>query len=169
VGLAAVMAANLLPLSAVIAVDRVPARLDLAKDLGATHAVNTTTEDVAAAVAAATGGRGADYAIDTTAAPTVLRAAIDTLAVRGTCAVVGAPPAGTEASFDVQSILPGKQIVGVTLGDGEPESLLPQLVELYRRGRLPLDRLVRHYRVDELDQAAADMHHGVTVKPVVRF
>ena len=169
VGLAAVMAANLLPLSAVIAVDRLPGRLDLAKDLGATHVVNATTEDVAAAVAAATGGRGADHAIDTTAVPAVLRSAIDTLAVRGTCAVVGAPPAGTEASFDVQGLLPGKHIVGVTLGDGEPESLLPQLVELHRRGKLPLERLVRHYGLDELDQAAADMHHGATVKPVVRF
>jgi aryl-alcohol dehydrogenase len=169
VGLAAVMAANLLPLSAVIAVDRLPARLDLAKDLGATHVVNSTTEDVAAAVSAATEGRGADHAIDTTAVPAVLRTAIDTLAVRGTCAVVGAPPAGTEAAFDVQGLLPGKRIVGVTLGDGEPEALLPQLVELHRRGKLPLERLVRHYGLDQLDQAAADMHHGATVKPVVRF
>lgn len=168
VGLAAVMAAHLLPLRAVVAVDRVPGRLDLAKELGATHVVDAGTQDVAAAVLAATGG-GADAAIDTTAVPTVVRTAIDTLAVRGTLAVVGAPPAGTEASFDVQGILPGKRIVGVTLGDGEPETLLPQLVDLHRTGRLPLEKLVRHYALDELDRAAQDMHHGVTVKPVVRF
>lgn len=169
VGLAAVMAANLLPLAAVVAVDKVPERLELARELGATHTVDAGTEDVAKAVLDATDGRGADATIDTTAVPAVLRTAIDVLAVRGTCAVVGAPPAGTEASFDVQGLLPGKRVVGVTLGDGEPETLLPQLVGLHARGLLPLERIVRHYRLDQLDEAAADMHHGRTVKPVVRF
>jgi aryl-alcohol dehydrogenase len=169
VGLAAVMAANLLPLAAVVAVDRVPERLALAADLGATHTVNADSEDVAKAVLEATGGRGVDATIDTTAVPAVVRTAIDVLAARGTCAVVGAPPAGTEASFDVQGILPGKKVVGVTLGDGEPETLLPQLVALHGKGLLPLEKLVRHYTLDQLDEAAADMHHGRTVKPVVRF
>lgn len=172
VGLAAVMAANLLPLAAVIAVDLVPERLALAAELGATHTADASPDsddDVAKVVADATDGRGVDAAIDTTAVPAVVRSAIDLLAVRGTCAVVGAPPAGTEAAFDVQGLLPGKRVVGVTLGDGEPETLLPQLVDLHRRGLLPLERLVRHYTLDELDAAAADMHHGRTVKPVVRL
>ncbi len=169
VGLAAVMAATLLPLSAVIAVDRVPERLELARELGATHTVNADTDDVTAAIAKATEDRGLDAAIDTTAAPAVVRRAIDLLGIRGTCAVIGAPPAGTEASFEVQGLLPGKRIVGVTLGDGEPETLLPQLVELHSAGRLPLERLVRHYTLDQLDQAAIDMHQGRTIKPVVRM
>ena len=169
VGLAAVMAAKLLPLAAVVAVDRVPERLALAAELGATHTVNADTDDVAKVVAEATDGRGLDASIDTTAVPGVVRTAIDLLGARGTCAVVGAPPAGTEASFDVQGILPGKRIVGVTLGDGDPETMLPQLVALHAQGRLPLERLVRRYALDELDAAAADMHHGRTVKPVVVF
>jgi aryl-alcohol dehydrogenase len=57
----------------------------------------------------------------------------------------------------------------VTLGDGEPQTLLPQLVELHRRGKLPLERLIRHYPLEELEAAAADMHEGRTIKPVVRF
>ena len=169
VGLAAVMAAKLLPLAAVIAVDLVPERLALAAELGATHTADASTDDVAKVVADATDGRGVDSAIDTTAVPAVVRSAIDLLAVRGTCAVVGAPPAGTEAAFDVQGLLSGKRVVGVTLGDGEPETLLPQLVDLHRRGLLPLERLVRHYALEELDAAAADMHAGRTVKPVVRL
>ena len=57
----------------------------------------------------------------------------------------------------------------MTLGDGEPQTLLPQLVELHRRGKLPLERLIRHYPLEELEAAAADMHEGRTIKPVVRF
>lgn len=169
VGLAAIMAAHLLPLKAVIAIDRVPSRLELASELGATHTVDVETGDPEKVLAGITGERGIDYAIDTTGNPGVLRTAVDALAVRGTCAVVGAPPAGTEVALDVQGLLTGKKVVGVTLGDGEPETLLPLLADLHRRGRLPLERLVRHYPLDALDAAAADMHEGRTIKPVIRF
>lgn len=167
VGLSAVMAAALLPLGAVIAVDRVPQRLELARDLGATHTIDATTEDVGARLAEITGGL--DACVDTTGQPSVLRTGVDALAPQGACAVVGAPPMGTEVSFDVQSLLPGKRILGVTLGDGEPRTLIPQLVALHRRGLLPLEKLIQHYSLEELDAAAADMHHGRTVKPVVLF
>ena len=169
VGLAAVIAAAQLPLGAVIAVDRVPERLALAAELGATHTIDTATTELAGALAAATGGRGLDNAVDTTGSPGVLRTAVDALAARGTCAVVGAPPAGTELSLDIQGLLPGKRVIGVTLGDGEPETLVPQLVSLFQQGRLPLAKLVKHYRLTELNQAAEDMHSGKTIKPVVRF
>jgi aryl-alcohol dehydrogenase len=169
VGLSALLAARLLPLSMVVAVDRVPERLELALELGATHTVNTDSDDAAKVLEELTEGRGLDHAVETTAVPAVLRTAVDALGVGGRCAVVGAPPAGTEVSFDVQGLLPGKQVVGVTLGDGEPETLLPQLVALHQRGELPLERLVKHYPLAEMDAAAADMHEGRTIKPVVTF
>ncbi|HEY6793436.1 MAG TPA: NAD(P)-dependent alcohol dehydrogenase [Kineosporiaceae bacterium] len=169
VGLSAVMAAAALPLRAVIAVDRVAARLELALELGATHTIDAGSVDVPAAIAEITGGRGTTHAIETTAVPAVLRTAVDTLGIGGTCAVVGAPPRGTEVSFDVQSLLPGKRVVGVTLGDGEPQTIIPQLVARHRAGRLPLEKLITHYHLADLDAAAADMHHGRTVKPVIRF
>lgn len=107
--------------------------------------------------------------LDTTGDPAVLRTAVDALAVCGQCAVVGAPPPGTEVALDVQSLLVGKRVVGVTIGSADPAAMIPRLVELYRAGGLPLARLVRHYALADLDQAAADMRAGRTVKPVVRF
>jgi aryl-alcohol dehydrogenase len=169
VGLSAVIAASLLPLSAVIAVDLVQSRLDLALELGATHVINAATEDVAARIAEITGGSGLSHAVDTTAVPSVVRTAVDALGVNGRCAIVGAPPGGTEVSFEVQSLLAGKTIIGVTLGDGEPETLIPQLVALHKQGKLPLEKLVKHYTLDQLNEAASDMHHGTTIKPVITF
>ncbi|HET9167995.1 MAG TPA: NAD(P)-dependent alcohol dehydrogenase [Actinospica sp.] len=172
VGLAAIMAAHLLPLSTVIAVDRVPERLELARELGATHTIDATglrPEDVLRSLFEATGGRGIDNAVETTAVPSVLRTAVDALAPRGACAVVGAPPAGTEVALDVQGLLTGKRVIGVTLGDADPETLIPHMVALHGAGRLPLERLVRHYELTEISEAAADMHHGRTIKPVIRF
>jgi aryl-alcohol dehydrogenase len=166
------MAARLLPLGAVIAVDRVPERLELAKDLGATHTIDATglrPEDVIRSLFEATDGRGVDNAVETTAVPSVLRTAVDALAPRGACAVVGAPPAGTEVALDVQGLLTGKRVIGVTLGDADPETLIPHMVALHRAGKLPLERLIRHYGLDEIGLAAADMHEGRTIKPVIRL
>jgi aryl-alcohol dehydrogenase len=169
VGLSSVIAAARLPLVTVIAVDLVAERLATARELGAAHAIDAGREDIAARLAEITGGRGIDAAVDTTGSPKVLRAAVDALAVRGQCAVVGAPPPGTEVALDIQGLLTGKRLVGVTIGDTDPAELIPRLIDLHRRGGLPLERLVRYYALDELDKAAADMHHGRTIKPVVRF
>jgi Zinc-binding dehydrogenase len=136
---------------------------------GATHTVNPADQDAAAAIAEITGGHGVASSIDTTAVPAVLRTAVDALGIRGSCAVIGAPPQGTEVSFEVQSLLPGKRIIGVTLGDAEPETLIPQLAALHRAGRLPLEKLIRYYPLAGLDDAARDMHEGATIKPVIRF
>jgi aryl-alcohol dehydrogenase len=169
VGLASVMAAAQLPLVEIIAIDLVRERLDTAREFGAAHAIGAGSEDIATRLAEITGGRGIDAAVDTTGSPKVLRAAVDALATRGECAVVGAPPPGTEVALDIQSLLTGKRVVGVTIGDANPAVLIPRLIDLHRSGGLPLERLVRHYTLDELDKAAADMHHGRTIKPVVRF
>ncbi|MFE4756794.1 NAD(P)-dependent alcohol dehydrogenase [Streptomyces mirabilis] len=169
VGLSAIMAANLLPLGDIIAVDRVPERLELACDLGARHTINTTEVDLATALKEITGGRGVDNAVDTTGHPAVLRTAVDSLAVGGACALIGVAAPGTEVSLEIHGLLSGKRILGVVMGDSEPETLLPQLAALHRQGRLPLDRLVRHYKLEDLNSAAHDMHTGVTIKPVVLF
>jgi aryl-alcohol dehydrogenase len=169
VGLSAVMASRLTPATEVIVVDRVATRLELARELGATHTVDTTTTDLAEAVAEITGGRGADGLVESTGNTAVAGAAVGTLAARGTAALVGAPPFGSTVPLDVNFMLPGRRVVGVTLGDGETESLIPVLVELVASGRLPIDRLVRHYKFEEIQRAAADMLSGATIKPVLRF
>ncbi|MDP9635831.1 aryl-alcohol dehydrogenase [Rhodococcus cercidiphylli] len=169
VGLSAIMAAALTPAAKIIAVDRVAERLELATELGATHVVDATREDTAAALAELTEGSGVDGAIETTGNVGVLRTAIDALAPRGTAVVVGAPPFGTEVPVDVNAMLPGRRIVGLTLGDSETQTLIPVLVDLVVSGRLPLQRLITHYRFDDINSAVADMISGASIKPVLLF
>ena len=125
VGLSAVMAAVLTPATTIVAVDRVTERLSLARKLGATHTVHAGEEDLGQALAAITGGRGADGIVETTGNVSVLRQGVDALAARGTLVVVGAPPFGSEVSLDVNGLLGGKQVVGLTLGDAETQSFIP--------------------------------------------
>ncbi|MEU2001874.1 NAD(P)-dependent alcohol dehydrogenase [Rhodococcus sp. NPDC019627] len=169
VGLAAIMGAAVTAAGAIIAVDRVQSRLDLALELGATHAINTTTADLAGEIAAITGGAGLDHAVDTTANVGVTRAITDNLATFGTCAVVGAPAPGTELAIDISAFLVGRKIVGVTEGDSEPLTFIPALADLYRQGRLPLEKLVTTYPFSEINRAAEDAKAGTTIKPVLLF
>ncbi|MEV6999121.1 NAD(P)-dependent alcohol dehydrogenase [Streptomyces sp. NPDC093982] len=169
VGLSAVMAAALTPATHVVAVDRVDERLSLAKELGATHTVNATEADLGEALAEITGGQGADGVVETTGNVGVLRQGVDALAARATLVVVGAPPFGTEVALDVNGLLGGKQIVGLTLGDAETQTFIPALVRLVKEGRLPLHRLISTYPFADIDQAVRDMGAGKAIKPVLTF
>ncbi|QZY47059.1 NAD(P)-dependent alcohol dehydrogenase [Mycolicibacterium austroafricanum] len=169
VGLSAVMAARLTPAASIIAVDRVPARLELAKSLGATHTIDATTEDVGDAVTTITGGLGVHGAVETTGNVGVLRTTVDALAPRGTSVIVGAPPFGTTVELDVNAMIPGRSVVGLTLGDSEIQTLIPVLVDLVASGRFPLDKLVSFYDFTDINSAVADMISGAAIKPVLRF
>ncbi|MFT4307560.1 MAG: NAD(P)-dependent alcohol dehydrogenase [Microbacterium sp.] len=167
VGLSAVIAAALRGVRTLIAVDVVPARLELARELGATAVFDGRDEDLVDAIREATGGTGLDRAFDTTGNPGVGRAALDALGTNGTLAVCGAPPPGTEIPVDIQGVLTGKTLTGVTMGAADPARLVPELARLVQAGRLPLDRLVGTYRLDEIERAVSDMHEGRCVKPVI--
>ncbi|WP_210587174.1 NAD(P)-dependent alcohol dehydrogenase [Streptomyces sp. GESEQ-35] len=169
VGLSAVMAAALTPATRIVAVDRVGERLSLARELGATHTVNAGEADLGEAMAEITGGQGADGVVETTGSVAVLRQGVDALAARGTLVVVGAPPFGAEVALDVNGLLGGKQVVGLTLGDAETQSFIPSLVRLVKEGRLPLHRLISTYPFAEIDQAVRDMRAGKAIKPVLTF
>lgn len=169
VGLSAIMAARVAGATRIIAVDVTPSRLELAKELGATDVVNSRETDAVAAIRAMTGG-GADFTLESSGRPQVLRQAIDALGIRGTCGIVGAPKLGTEASFDVNMVMvPGKRIQGIVEGDSVPQIFIPELIALYTQGRFPFDRLVKFYDFADINQAVADSESGATIKPILRM
>jgi aryl-alcohol dehydrogenase len=169
VGLAAVLAAVIAACSRIVVVDLNPARLALALELGATHVVDAQTQDAVEAIRRVTGA-GADFSLEATGSPRVLRQAVDCLAPLGVCGVIGAPAFGTEVSLDVNTILTGGRVVrGIVEGDSVPDVFLPRLVELHERGRFPVDRLLTFYDFDEIERAAHDAESGKTIKPVLRM
>jgi aryl-alcohol dehydrogenase len=169
VGMAAIMAAAVAGAATIIGIDVNRARLELARELGATHTIDAGEEDAEAAIKAATGGLGADYAIESTGVAAVLRTAVDATAPTGTTGVIGAPALGTEVSLDINGLLvPGRTVRGIVEGDAVPDIFIPRLLELWRQGRFPVDRLMRHYDLDALDEAAHDAEAGRVIKAVVR-
>ncbi len=169
VGLAAVMAARVAGAGPIIAVDIVPARLATALEVGATHVLDAREPDIVDRIRAVTGG-GVDASLDCTGAPGVARQAIDALAHRGVCGLIGASPAGTEVSFAVRDLkMSGRTIRGITQGDSVPQQFIPLLLGLFRRGQFPFDRIVQFYDLQDINAAAEDSLSGRVIKPIIRM
>ncbi|MED4599266.1 NAD(P)-dependent alcohol dehydrogenase [Paenibacillus validus] len=168
VGLSAVMAAKIAGCSKIIAIDVHDHRLELAMELGATHALNgKEVVDVVAQIKEMTNG-GAHYAIETTGVPVVVRQSVQALKNRGTVAIVGATG---EVTFNIHQDLmaDGKTMVGVVEGDAVPQVFIPKLIEYYKRGQFPFNKLIKFYNFDEINEAFEDSHTGKTVKPVLKM
>lgn len=168
VGLSAIMAAVIAGCSTIIGVDIIDARLELAKELGATHVINAKQIDPVGIIKEIV-PTGVNYSIETTGIPFVYRQAIESLDLLGVCGLVGLSTPGAEVNLDMGSILSGRSTRGVIEGDSIPQILIPQLIDLYRQGRFPIEKLIKFYSIEEINQAALDSISGITVKPVIKF
>jgi aryl-alcohol dehydrogenase len=161
VGLAAAMAARLVAADPIIGVDIKPKRLKLALTLGATHAIDNRRQNVAGRIADIT-GRGVDYVVETTGNPKMQQLAIAVLNPHGVVALLTGER-GTD------SLPGGRRTVGIIEGDAVPQHFIPKLIELYRAGQFPFDRLEKFYSFRDINQAIADAKRGDTVKPVLQI
>lgn len=170
VGLAAIMAAKAIGVATIIAVDKVQQRLALAEELGATHAVDASrVDDVPARVRQLT-RYGADFSLDTTGVPALIRQALDCLAPRGMCGFLGAAAPGAEFAVDVRDMMiGGKTLRGIVEGDANPDVFIPAMIEMQAQGRFPFEKLMRIYPFDQINEAIADSKAGRTIKPVLKF
>jgi len=168
VGLAAVMAARNSGATRIIAVDRQLNRLALASRFGATDIVNARETDPVAAVREICSGP-ADFSLECTGVVAVCRQAVDSVGMRGVCALVGGAPAGARIELDHLSTLWGKRVVGILGGAGRSATLIPTLIDLHRQGRFPFDELVTHFPFERIDDALAAADAGEVIKPVLRM
>jgi len=168
VGLSAVMGAVLQGCGRIVVVEPHAARRALARELGATDVIDPAeAPDLAAAVRSLL-PQGVDFAFDTTGRPQVLADIMRALASKGVLGVVGIPPPGTPAPGDLGTMLTfGQTVRGIIEGDSDPDRFLPQLIDHWRAGRLPLEKLVRTFPFDQINQAIAAQHHGDCVKVVL--
>jgi len=169
VGLSAVMAAAVSGAGQIIAVDRHQARLELALELGATDVVHVpdsagAEREITSRVRALTDG-GTHTSLDTTGVVAVILSAVEALRPRGVLGLVSA--ASSDIVLPPDALAIGKTVTGILEGDAVPRVLIPRLVNLWRQGRLPFDRLIRTYPMSDINQAETDAASGATIKPVL--
>jgi len=167
VGLAAMMAAKISGCSTIIAVDIHQSRLDIAKQLGATHLVDSSKGDTTQQIKDITDGLGVNYSVDTTGISAVMQTALNSMRARGTMAPVAVTSKNLDINTFRQLVVSSKKIIGVLMGDAIPQISIPQLIKFYQEGRFPFDKLVKFYKLEEINQASKDSANGSTIKPIL--
>ncbi|EGP90095.1 unnamed protein product [Zymoseptoria tritici ST99CH_1A5] len=175
VGLSAIMGAKIQDCRIIIGIDRVQKRLDLAKEMGATHVIDGSKlpegKSLGDVVREIADGVGPTITIDTTGAPVLMDAGMEFTRNHGKYIQVGSPP------FDYQlnkfnaftNMVAGKQWIGAIEGGAYPPDYVPKMIQWYREGRFPIDKLMKFLPADKFEQACQEMHTGETIKPILTW
>jgi S-(hydroxymethyl)glutathione dehydrogenase/alcohol dehydrogenase len=160
IGLSCVQGGVLAGAAKIVAVDVLPAKLELARRLGATHTVDASRDDPVAVIRDLTRG-GADYTFEAVGNLAVIRQALEALGAGGALTVVGVPKLGSRFDFVVHALYQNKAILGCRYGTARPRRDFPMLADLYLGGRLKIDELItRRYALDDFPAALDDLKTG---------
>ena len=162
IGLSAVLAADLMNATTIIAVDVFDHKLEQARQIGATHVINTRRQDSLATILEITGGRGVDYAVESAGRRETMETAFQVVRDNGgLCVLAGNLPHGECISIDPFNLIKGKRIIGTWGGESQPDRDIPLYVNLYLAEKLKLDMLITHeYRLKDINQAFDDLEQG---------
>jgi aryl-alcohol dehydrogenase len=168
VGLAAVMGAAIKRCESVILVEPIPSRRAMAMSLGATHVIDPAAGQVGEAIRAIVPA-GVEYALETSGREESVLAALGSLGSHGLLGLVGVPPRPESAvSVNLASLITfGHRIHGVIEGDSDLDQFIPELLNHFRAGRFPVDRIVKTYPLNQINEAVAAQLRGDCIKAVL--
>jgi Zn-dependent alcohol dehydrogenases, class III len=153
-----------------VAVDLADDKLALARSFGGVETVNAADPDAVERVRTLAGG-GADVVLEMAGSARALDAAWRMTRRGGTTVTAGLPPPDAVLPVNiVQLVAEARTLKGSYIGDADPERDVPRYVELFRQGRLPVDRLLsKTITLDGINAAFDDLADGRTVRTVVTF
>ena len=169
VGDAAIAGARLAGARTIIAVDIDDRKLELAREFGATHTVNSRNRDAVEGIQEFTSGFGADVVIDAVGRPETYEAAFYGRDLAGTVVLVGVPDPTMRLDLPLIDVFGrGGSLKSSWYGDCLPSRDFPLLIDLYLQGRLPLVRFVsEEIALDQVEAAFEKMHRGEVLRSVV--
>ena len=169
VGLGAVMAAKIAGAKEIIAVDRIGHRLEIAKELGATKILESKPDtNLVEELQKLAGGARIGYVFETTGVIPVIQAAASALGTRGKLIQIGVPPLGSELKLPFYEFFSANKVLDCFyLGDTTGKQWVPKMIQWWREGKFPIEKLVKYYPVQDALQALHGMESGVAIKPVI--
>jgi S-(hydroxymethyl)glutathione dehydrogenase/alcohol dehydrogenase len=171
IGLNAIQGGRIANAYPLIAVDVADNKLEYAHEMGATHTINGSRQNVQEEITRIT-GRGVEYAIVAVGSSKAIEQAWSCLARGGTCVVVGMPSTGDTFSLDVRGTLVGmeRRLVGSSYGSAQTRIDFPRMVDLYMTGKLKIDELVtRRFKMEEANEAYDALARGELARGLILF
>ncbi len=169
IGLSAIQGARIAGANRIIAVDMLDSKLDLAKELGATHVVNASDGQAVSAVKELTGG-GVHHAFEAVGAKVTAEDAFKMLGNGGQATVVGMVPVGTTVEIHGPELLSEKTLTGSNMGSNQFRTDMPRFVDMYLDGRLRLDEMVsKHIGLEDINAGFEEMKTGAVARSVIQF
>ncbi len=170
VGLNCVQGAAIANAGAIIAVDTEPRKLELARELGATHAVNPSNTPVTEAMRGFLGGDGVDHSFEAIGNPATMELAVGLVGRGGQAILIGMAPPEARVPFDALNVTFQEiDIRGCWYGSVRPPVDFPLLVDLYREGKLRLDPMIRTCALDEVNDAFRALEAGEVARSVIVY
>jgi S-(hydroxymethyl)glutathione dehydrogenase/alcohol dehydrogenase len=171
IGSSAIMAADIMAASKIIAIDIFDHKLEYAKSIGATHTINAQKQDCLSEIQIITKRTGVDYAMESAGKRNTMEMAFKCIRDQGgVCVIAGNLPAGEQISIDPFDLIKGKRIVGTWGGETQPDRDIPLYVDLYLNGRLNLEKFItRCYHLQDINTAIADLKSGIVGRAMIDF
>jgi S-(hydroxymethyl)glutathione dehydrogenase/alcohol dehydrogenase len=161
IGLNVIQAADMVSAYPIIAVDTYDNRLELAKQMGATHTINSARTDATVAIAEIMQQAKVDVFIDNTGAPAIIQLGYSITKPQGRVILVGVPKAGNNISIFSLPLHFGKVLTGSQGGNCQPNEDIPRLFNLFNQDKMKLKELITNiYSLDEINTAIASIRNG---------
>lgn len=169
IGLSAIQGAAIAGANRIVAVDTVPAKLDVAVVMGATDTVDASAEDAVAAVRELSRG-GVHYSFEAVGAKATVEQAYAMLRRGGLCTVVGMLPHDARVEVSGLDLLDEKRLQGSRMGSNRSHVDIVRYLDMYARGRLKLDELItERIPLEEINNGFDAMRDGSVGRTVVVF
>ncbi len=171
IGQCAVVAASNIGMGMIVGIDISEDKLELAKRLGATHAINSKDGDVRERIHQLSGGQGVDYAVEATGITQVMETAFSSICDNGgLCVVAGNPAVGETLRIDPFDLIKGRNIVGSWGGGTNLDRDMPIYLNWLQKGKLPLSELGdREYSLSDINGALEDFASGRVLRPLINM
>lgn len=162
IGLSALLAVTAYKCKTIIAVDVEDDKLKLAKEIGATHLINSQTESAVDKILEITKGEGVDYCVEAAGRTQTIESSFESVKKNGgLCVFASHPEYGKKIQLDPFDLICGKQIKGSWGGDSQPDRDVPLFIKMYEEGKMPLLRklISKTYSLDEINDALSDLEN----------
>lgn len=169
VGLSAILYANSINCSKIIAIDINENKLELAKECGATHTINAQKEDALTKIKELTDNQGVEQAIESSGVKDVMETAFEALRKGGTMVLAGNVKKGEKIAIDPYGLINGKKILGTWGGETNTDEDLPFYARQYLNGTLKLEKLITHrYTLEDINRAFEEIEKGNVGRALIK-